>query len=100
MRRNRERFGWLLAVLGALFLVAGLVVLLFATVPLPPHAPLAPQPEPSAWVGLANMLMNFILALLQVHWTPPRVGVFLIIIGLLLEGGAAFLLLTPPRRRR
>lgn len=100
MRRNRDRLGWLLAALGALFLLAGLVVLLFATIPLPPHGPLTPQVEPSAWVSLANAIMHFVLALLQVQWTPPRVGVFLIFVGLLLEGGGAYLLLTPARQRR
>jgi hypothetical protein len=57
------------------------------------------QAEPPAWVSLANAVMNFVLALLRVQWTPPRVGVFLILVGLLLEGAAAYLLLTPVRRR-
>lgn len=93
MRKNRLRFAWLLAIMGAVFLLAGLLVVVFATVPLAsaPAAPLAPETQPSAWVALADRVMNFTIALLQVDWTPTRVGVFLIVIGVVLEGGAGYL---------
>ncbi len=97
MRKTRQRFGWLLALLGAVFLIAGLLVLVFATMPLntamPRHAPMTPQTAPSMWVTLADHVMHFVLALLSVQWTPTRVGVFLVLIGLGLEGGAGYLLL-------
>ena len=95
MRKNRLRFAWLLAILGAVFLLAGLLVVVFATVPLAagPVAPMAPEAQPSTWVALADHVMNFTLALLQVDWTPARVGVFLIIIGAVLEGSAGYLFL-------
>ncbi len=92
MRKNRLRFAWLLAILGAVFLLAGLLVMVFATVPLA-AAPLAPETQPSAWVTLADRVMDFTLSLLQVDWTPARVGVFLIIIGAVLEGSAGYLFL-------
>ncbi len=96
-RRDRHHLGWLLAVIGAAFLVSGLMVMVWATVA-PPHGPLGPQPEPSLWVTLADHIMNFVLALLRVDWTPARVGVFLVLVGLLLEGGAVYLLSGARRR--
>ena len=99
MAKSRVRAAWLLMLLGALFLVAGLVVLVFATAPR--HGgPLGPTPsEPSGVVALADVIMRFVLALLQVEWTPPRVGVFLISVGLLLEAGGLFLFSLGGRSR-
>jgi len=96
-RRNRHDLGWLLAIIGAIFLIAGLMVMVWATVS-SPSGPLGPQPEPSLWVTLADHIMNFVLALLQVDWTPTRVGVFLVVVGLALEGGATYLLSHAPQR--
>ena len=99
MTKHRVRAAWLLMLLGALFLVAGLVVVLFATVR---HGggPLGPSPaEPSGIVALADLIMRFVLALLQVEWTPARVGVFLISIGLLLEAGGIYLFSIRGRSR-
>ena len=58
-------------------------------------------PDPSFWVALANEVMKFIIALLNVEWTPARAGVFLIVVGVLLDGGGTYMLVSgeaKPRR--
>jgi len=61
-------------------------------------------PDPSFWTSLANALMEFIIDLINIDWTPTRAGVFMIIVGLVLEGGGAYALMSteskPKRRRR
>jgi len=93
--KNRQSLGWILVTTGLLFLLAGLIVTTLATTPLavkPPHGgSLQPQPAPSFWVELADKIMQFVLALLQVQWTPARVGVFLIIVGLVIEAAGGYL---------
>jgi len=93
--KSRRRLGWILVATGLVFLFAGLIVATLATTPLavkPPHGgSLQPQPAPSFWVELADKIMQFVLALLQVQWTPARVGVFLIIVGLVIEAAGGYL---------
>ncbi len=96
VNKNRQRFGWVLVVTGLVFLFAGLVVVTLATTPLavqPPHGgSLQPrQAAPSFWVELADKIAQFVLALLQVQWTPARVGVFLILVGLAIEAVGGYL---------
>jgi len=58
-------------------------------------------PDPSFWPALANVLMEFVIKLLNVEWSPARAGVFLIVVGLLLDGsGAYFLISSEPKTRR
>jgi len=92
-KKDRLRFAWFLAFLGAIFLLGGLLVLIFAALPMRAAGPIpvAPEPHPSVWVTLADRVINFTIALLQVDWTPTRVGVFLIIVGTVLESGAGYL---------
>ena len=78
--------------MGALFLISGLIVLIFATLHI--GGDMAPAAaSPSVWVSLADSLMEFTIKLLEVDWNPTRVGVFLIVIGLVLEGGGAYSLI-------
>lgn len=78
--------------MGTLFLISGLIVLIFAT--LHTGGDMASSSAPtSVWVSLADRLMDFTIKLLEVDWTPTRVGVFLIVIGMVLEGGGAYSLI-------
>ncbi len=62
--------------------------------------------DPSFWVAMANAVMEFIIKLLEVDWTPIRAGVFLIVIGVIMDGGGAYLMISSdknsqrPRKRR
>jgi hypothetical protein len=84
---------WIFVLTGTLFLVSGLVVMIFATLRPGMEGP-SGLPEPSFWVDLANLVMVFIIELLEVDWTPIRVGVFLIIVGLIFDGGGAYLIMS------
>ena len=92
--KTNTTLGWIIIGTGTLFLVSGLIVLIFATLPLHTGGDMATPTAPatSVWVTLADRLMEFTLKLLEVDWTPPRVGIFLIIIGLVLDSGGAYLL--------
>ena len=91
----KTTLGWILVGLGALFLIGGLFVIIFATVGINGDVPLSvPDISPSLWVSIADRLMDFTLKLLEVDWTPTRVGVFLIVIGLVLEGGGTYVLIS------
>ena len=95
--------GWLLILTGTLFLICGLVVMIFATIRFGPDGPMVGEiPNPSFWATLANEVMKFVIELLNVEWTPARAGVFIIVVGLLLDGGGAYVLISnqPKRRRR
>ncbi len=102
-KRDRRLAAWLLLVLGAIFLISGLAVILFATMPLVQPQALAPAAppavEPSLVVTVANLIFDFMLRLLQVEWTPQRIGVFLVGVGLLLEAGGIYLLAGGKRSR-
>jgi len=59
--------------------------------------------DPGFWVTLANAVMEFVIDLLEVDWTPIRVGVFLIVVGAIFDGGGAYLITSsgkPKRRTR
>ena len=88
--KTKKTLGWVLIGLGSLFLIGGLFVLIFATVAVSGDVSMtAPLANPSAWVTFADRLMDFIIDLLNVDWTPTRTGVFLVMVGLVL-GGAGF----------
>ena len=82
--------------MGILFLVSGLVVTVFATVPISNGSAIqSDQALPSSvWVGLANNIMDFTVQLLAMQWTPTRAGIFLIIVGMVLEGVGAYSLMS------
>jgi hypothetical protein len=93
--KTKMILGWILVGLGAIFLIGGLFVLIFATVQGSGDMALdAPSISPSLWVSIADRVMDFIIELLEVDWTPTRVGIFLIVIGLVFEGGGAYALLS------
>ncbi len=101
MNTQRQRAAWFLLLLGGLFLLAGLTVLTFATVGKPLQSNSAePTPPPSVWVQLADIVVHFTLTLLQVDWTPARVGVLFLIVGLLLEAAGVYLMTAAPNRKR
>ena len=58
--------------------------------------------DPGFWVTLANAVMEFVIDLLEVDWTPIRVGVFLIVVGVIFDGGGAYLIASDgkPKRKR
>jgi hypothetical protein len=94
--KSRLVLAWILVGLGVLFLVSGLIVTLFATVS-STNSGNMPQAETiptSVWVELANRIMDFTLALLAMEWTPARVGIFFIVVGMVLEGAGVYSLLS------
>jgi hypothetical protein len=86
--------GFILVGIGALFLISGLFVMIFVTVINGDMAADLPPVNPTIWESFANRVMDFTIQLLEVDWTPTRVGVFLIIIGLVLEGGGTYVLVA------
>ncbi len=95
----KSLLGWIFIGIGALFLVGGLFVLIFVTTVsvsngMALDAPPIQAPA-SIWVTVAERVMDFTIQLLEVEWTPTRVGIFLIVIGLVFEGGGAYLLVAP-----
>jgi hypothetical protein len=93
---------WIFVLTGTLFLISGLIVMIFATFGSGMEGPSGGIPDPSFWVTLANAVMEFIIDLLEVDWTPVRVGVFLIIVGVIFDGGGAYLIMSsePKSKRR
>ena len=95
---TRKILGWILVISGLLFLVSGLLVTVFAVVPTPVSDNMPQSDEvavpPSVWVDFANRVMDFTLELLALDWTPVRVGVFIIVIGMLLDGFGVYSLLS------
>ena len=91
----KTKLGWILVALGVLFLIGGLFVLIFATVTsnMNPTADVPPF-TPSVWEAIANRVMDFTIQLLVVDWTPVRVGVFLTVIGMVLEGLGVYVLIS------
>ena len=104
MNKTKLILGWLLIVTGTLFLLCGLVVMIFATLRIGPDGIMGGEiPDPSFWPALANALMEFTIELINIDWTPTRAGVFLIVVGILLDGGGTYLLISSeskPKRRK
>jgi hypothetical protein len=93
--KTKLTLGWIFVLTGTLFLVSGLGVMIFATLGPGMEGPTGGLPsDPSIWVSLANAVMGFIIELLEVEWTPIRVGVFLIVIGFVLDGSGAYLMVA------
>jgi hypothetical protein len=106
MDKTKLTLGWLLIVTGTLFLICGLVILIFATLHADSDGIMGGDlPDSSFWITLANALMQFVIDLINIEWTPTRAGVFLIVVGLVLDGGGAYALMSAenktkkPRRR-
>ena len=101
--KTKQSLGWVFVITGSLFLLSGLVVMLFATLRPGLDGSMGGEiVDPSFWVTLANAVMAFIIELLEVNWTPVRVGVFLIVIGVIMDGGGAYLMVSAeekPKRR-
>jgi hypothetical protein len=95
MDKTKLTLGWLLIVTGTLFLICGLVILIFATLRVGPDGIMGGDiPDSSFWITLANALMQFVIDLINIEWTPTRAGVFLIIVGLVLNGGGSYALIS------
>jgi uncharacterized membrane protein len=95
MNKTKLTLGWLLIVTGTLFLICGLVVMIFATLRMGPDGIMGGEiQDPSFWTTLANALMEFIIDLINIEWTPIRAGVFLIVVGLVLDWGGAYTLIS------
>lgn len=77
--------------------------MIFATLRIGPDGIMGGEiPDPSFWTTLANALMEFIIDLINIEWTPARAGVFMIVVGLVLDGGGAYALMSTenkPKRR-
>lgn len=54
--------------------------------------------DPTFWVTLANAVMEFVIDLLEVDWTPLRAGVFLIVVGVIMDGGGAYLMISSEQK--
>ena len=95
MNKTKLTLGWLLIVTGTLFLICGLVVMIFATLRMGPDGIMGGEiQDPSFWTTLANALMQFVIDLINIEWTPIRAGVFLIVVGLVLDWGGAYTLIS------
>lgn len=90
--RARRTLGWVLVITGLVFLLSGLAVTLLATMPMAANQPMGESPvvTPSMWIELAEQVMTFTVQLLSLDWTPTRVGIFLIVVGLVLEGAGIY----------
>ena len=73
MMKARSRLGWIFVLTGLLFLLCGLIVTIFATVPHMTNSP---------------------MKMMAIDWTPSRVGIFFIIVGMVLEGTGAYALMS------
>jgi len=95
--KPRLLLGWILVATGLLFLISGLIVTTSATIAANTPRNLL-QSEgtspPTAWVQFADQVMDFTVELLSMDWTPTRVGIFFIIIGMLLEGTGVYALIS------
>lgn len=98
--KTKQSLGWIFVITGSLFLLSGLVVMLFATLNPDFDGSGGEIVDPSFWVSLANTVMAFIINLLAVDWTPARAGVFLIIIGMIMDGSGAYLMVSSDRKRK
>ena len=95
MDKTKLTLGWLLIVTGTLFLICGLVILIFATLHADSDGIMGGDiPDSSFWVTLANALMQFVIDLINIEWTPTRAGVFLIVVGLVLNAGGSYALFS------
>ena len=93
--KTKLTFGWIFVITGTLFLACGLFVMIFATLQPGTDGSLGTEiGDPSLWVSFANTVMTFVIKLLEVEWTRARVGVFLVVIGILMDGGGAYLMLS------
>lgn len=92
--KTKLTLGWIFVITGTMFLMSGLVVMLFATLGAGMDGSEGIVTDPSIWVSFANAVMGFMIELLKVEWTPIRVGVFLIVIGVILDGGGAYLMVS------
>lgn len=92
--KTKLTLGWIFVLTGTLFLICGLVVMIFSTIVPGMEGPAGEIPDSSFWVTLANAVMEFIIELLEVEWTPIRVGVFLIVVGVIFDGGGAYLMVS------
>jgi hypothetical protein len=101
MNKTKLTLGWLLIVTGTLFLLCGLVVMIFATLRVGPGGIMGGEiQDPSFWIALANALMEFVIDLIRIEWTPTRAGVFLIVVGLVLDGGGAYALISAENKSK
>lgn len=96
--KTKQALGWVFVLTGTMFLFSGMMVMIFATFRPGWNDPLGGEIDPSVWVSLANRVMQFIIELLEVEWTRVRVGVFLIVIGFLMDGGGAYFMITSEQK--
>ncbi|MBN1668524.1 MAG: hypothetical protein JW862_15625 [Anaerolineales bacterium] len=95
-QKTKTSLGWLLVALGALFLISGLVILVSITLSVQASVQADPFPEPSLWTAI----LNYTLTLLSLEWNPIRIGIFLVLVGLVLEGGGVYVMLAKPKSSR
>ncbi len=79
-------------------MLSGMLITVFATVPMQAGANTLQGDEVAApasmWIEFADRIMDFTLDLLAMEWTPIRVGVFFIIVGMILEGVGVYALIS------
>ena len=96
--KPKTKLGWILIVLGAIFLICGLYLLM--NLALQDGISGSMDAELPGSTSIWTRMMDYSLELLSVDWTPSRIGVFLILVGLALEAGGGYLLLSSTTRRR
>ena len=94
--KTKTTVGWVLIGLGALFLIAGLVVLVAITMTANSGSMADPLPPTSIWTAI----MDFVIRLINVEWNPSRVGVFLVLVGMALEGGGIYVMIADPGKKK
>ena len=101
MNKTKLTLGWLLIVTGTLFLICGLVIMIFATLRVGSDGIMGGDiSAPTFWPTLANALMEFVIDLIKIEWTPTRAGVFLIVVGLVLNGGGSYALMSAGKKAK
>ena len=97
--KTKLTLGWIFVFTGTLFLLSGLVVMIFSTLRPGMDGSMGGEiADPSFWVALANAVMAFIINLLEVDWTPIRAGVFLIVVGVIMDGSGAYLMISGEKK--
>ena len=95
--KQTTKLGWIFIGLGAIFLLAGLALLMILTLGAGSSGMGGELPsDPSLWTEL----MNFAIRLIEVDWNATRVGIFIVLAGMVLEGSGTYLIMQEDKPKR
>ena len=99
--KQTTKLGWIFIALGAVFLLSGLALLMILTLGAGSSGMAGGDlpGETTIW----GELMNFAIRLIEVDWNATRVGIFIVLAGMVLEGSGTYLIMQedkPQRRSR